>query len=121
MECTLSIRKFLTIPLYHNGIHSGGQVLREIQEIPKRERAGEYLMMRLRTASGIDPAAYEKQHLLPFAPLEQALEKCRQRGHAVKQDDGSWRLTPEGFLISNSIISDLQIIQDEAPPLAKRR
>ena len=56
-----------------------------------------------------------------IAPLEQALEKCRQRGHAVKQEDGSWRLTPEGFLISNSIISDLQIIQDEAPPLAKRR
>ena len=106
---------------YVDGILNGGQVIADLQEVPPRERAGEYIMMRLRTSLGIQAEEYEKRYLLPFAPLEQALEKCRQRGHAVKQDDGSWRLTPEGFLISNSIISDLQIIQDEAPPLAKRR
>ena len=106
---------------YVDGILNGGQVIADLQEVPQRERAGEYIMMRLRTSLGIQAEEYEKRYLLPFAPLEQALEKCRQRGHAVKQDDGSWRLTPEGFLISNSIISDLQIIQDEAPPLAKRR
>ena len=106
---------------YVDGILNGGQVIADLQEVPQRERAGEYIMMRLRTSLGIQAEEYEKRYLLPFAPLEQALEKCRQRGHAVKQDDGSWRLTPEGFLLSNSIISDLQIIQDEAPPLAKRR
>jgi oxygen-independent coproporphyrinogen-3 oxidase len=106
---------------YVDGILNGGQVIADLQEVPQRERAGEYIMMRLRTSLGIQAEEYEKRYLLPFAPLEQALEKCRQRGHAVKQEDGSWRLTPEGFLISNSIISDLQIIQDEAPPLAKRR
>ena len=106
---------------YVDGILNGGQVIADLQEVPHRERAGEYIMMRLRTFLGIQAEEYEKRYLLPFAPLERALEQCRQRGHAVKQDDGTWRLTPEGFLISNSIISDLLLIQEKAPPLAKRR
>ena len=106
---------------YVDGILNGGQVVADLQEVPHRERAGEYIMMRLRTSLGIQAEEYEKRYLLPFAPLERALEQCRQRGHAVKQDDGIWRLTPEGFLISNSIISDLLLIQEKAPPLAKRR
>ena len=106
---------------YVDGILSGGQVIDDLQEVPHRERAGEYLMMRLRTTLGIQAEEYEKKYLLPFAPLEKALIKCQDRGHAVKQDDGSWILTPEGFLISNSIISDLLVIQDQAKPLAKRR
>ena len=106
---------------YVDGILSGGQVIDDLQEVPHRERAGEYLMMRLRTTLGIQAEEYEKKYLLPFAPLEKALIKCQDRGHAVKQDNGSWILTPEGFLISNSIISDLLVIQDQAKPLAKRR
>ena len=78
-------------------------------------------MLRLRTNQGIRAEEYEKQYLLPFAPLEKALEKCRERGHAVKMDTGHWRLTPAGYLISNAIISDLLVIQDRAAPLAKRR
>ena len=101
------------VELYINGILTGGQVLREKQTIPNRERAGEYLMMRLRIASGIDPAEYEQQFLLPFAPLEQCLMRAREQNLAVKTVDGRWHLTPEGFLLSNSIISDLLMIQDE--------
>ena len=97
---------------YIEGIRTGGAVLRELQEVAPRERAGEYLMMRLRTVSGIDPAVYEKQHLLPFAPLEKALIKCKEQGLAEKTYDGRWHLTPAGFLVSNSIISDLLIIQE---------
>ena len=106
---------------YVDGILSSGQVIAELQEVPHRERAGEYLMMRLRTSLGIMPEEYEKRFLLPFAPLESALIKCQERGHAVKQENGSWKLTPEGFLLSNSIISDLLIIQEKALPLARRR
>jgi len=105
---------------YVEGILTGGQVIADLQEVPNRERAGEYLMMRLRTTLGIQAEEYEKQYLLPFGPLEAALEQARQRGHALKMDSG-WRLTPEGFLLSNSIISDLLLIQDESQPLAKRR
>ena len=106
---------------YIDGIKNGGKVLREVQEIPLRERAGEYLMTRLRTVAGIAQEEYEKNYLLPFAPLEAVLEACRRRGHAVKTEAGRWHLTPQGFLISNSIISDLLLAQDGSEPLAKRR
>ena len=98
---------------YIDGIRSGGQVLREVQEIPNRERAGEYLMMRLRISSGLDPREYEKLFLLPFAPLEKALVRFKEQGLAQKTFDGRWHLTPEGFLVSNAIISDLLVIQDK--------
>ena len=106
---------------YIHGILDGGTVIDDVQDVPPRERAGEYLMLRLRTNLGICAADYEKQYLLPFAPLEAELEKCQQHGYAVKMDSGHWRLTPTGYLLSNSIISDLLLIQDRAEPLAKRR
>ena len=106
---------------YIEGIFGGGQVLQEVQEVPARERAGEYLMMRLRTVSGIDPREYEKNFLLPFSSLEAALQLHKERNLAVKTFDGRWHLTPEGFLVSNSIISDLRVLQDRSKPIAKRR
>ncbi len=106
---------------YIEGVRAGGRVLRDVQEIPLRERAGEYLMTRLRTVGGIAREEYEKGYLLPFAPLEQILETCRSRGYAVKTDADRWHLTPQGFLISNSIISDLLLAQEQSEPLAKRR
>ena len=106
---------------YIHGIRSGGQVLREVQEVPPRERAGEYLMMRLRTVAGIDPKEYEHRYLLPFAPLQQKLAEYKERGCAVKTFDGRWHLTPNGFLLSNTIISDLLLIQESCEPIAKRR
>ena len=97
---------------YIDGIKNGGEVLVDVEDIPLRERAGEYLMMRLRTSAGILKEEYERQYLLPFGPIEDALEKCRVFGHTARGDDGRWRLTPKGFLISNTIISDLLLIQD---------
>jgi len=106
---------------YIDGIFSGGQVLREVQEVPNRERAGEYLMMRLRLTAGLEPQEYEQKFLLPFAPLERSLQRFREHGLAAKTFDGRWHLTPEGFLLSNSIISDLLLVQEQSDPLAKRR
>ena len=104
------------INAYIDGILGGGQILRELHDVPQRERAGDYLMLRLRTVSGIDPEAYEKQFLLPFAPLEKALWELKNCGYAAKTYDGRWHLTPEGFLISNTIICQLQEIQDKTAP-----
>ncbi len=106
---------------YIDGILNGGQVLREVQEVPNRERAGEYIMTRLRLASGLDPKEYEKNYLISFDAMEAQLLRCKERGLASKTFDGRWHLTPEGFLVSNSIISDLLLIQDRARPLSKRR
>ena len=107
------------LPGYITGIRSGGQVLREIQTVPHRERAGEYLMMHLRTTYGISGEEYEKRFLLPFAPIEKALEQCRQQGHALRGIDGRWHLTAEGFLLSNTIITDLMLIQEKTKSIAK--
>ncbi len=104
---------------YITGIRSGGQVLREIQAIPQRERAGEYLMMHLRTTYGISGEEYEKQFLLPFAPIEKALIQCRQRGYALRGGDGRWHLTAEGFLLSNTIITDLLLLQEQTRPISQ--
>ena len=106
---------------YIDGILTGGVVLREVQEVPSRDRAGEYLMMRLRTSMGIVPEEYERKFLLPFAPLEAAMETFRHRGLAVHTYDGRWHLTPQGYLLSNSIISDLLIIQEGTESITKRR
>ena len=109
-----------SLPKYITGIQKNGQVIEEIEEVPIRERAGEYVMLRLRTSGGINREEYERQYLLPFDPLEQILLQAQDRGLARFTND-RWRLTPEGFMVSNSIISDLLVAQDHSEPLAKRR
>ena len=104
---------------YISGIKNQDQIIDEVQEIPLRERAGEYLMLRLRTFNGINEEDYERNFLLPFAPLEDILEKNRDFGYAVRTEDGRWHLTPKGFLLSNTIISDLLLAQDKSAPLKR--
>jgi len=104
---------------YISGIRDGGNIMEDMEEIPMRERAGEYLMLRLRTSLGIDPQEYEKLFLLPFAPLEDVLEQRRRSFHATQNDAGHWILTPKGYLVSNDIITDLLIAQDESHPLKR--
>ncbi len=99
---------------YISGIRTGGDIMEDIQEIPLRERAGEYIMLRLRTSAGISPEEYEKLFMLPFQPLEDILKKHQAYARATQNSDGKWSLTPKGFLVSNDIISDLLIAQDEA-------
>ena len=106
---------------YIDGIKNGGQVLEDVQEVAPRERAGEYLMMRLRTVSGISPEVYEQQFLLPFKPLEEVLLRCKQSRLADQTFDGRWRLTPTGFLISNSIISDLLLVQEKTTTITRKQ
>ena len=104
---------------YILGIKNGGEVIEEMDEIPLRERAGEYLMLRLRTSTGIIREEYEHKFLLPFGPIEEALERNRAMGYAARNTEGRWRLTPKGFLISNTIISDLLMIQDQSEQMKR--
>ncbi len=104
---------------YIAAIRDGGDIMEEMEEIPMRERAGEYLMLRLRTNVGIEAQEYEKLFLLPFAPLEDVLEKQRRLFHATQNDAGRWVLTPKGYLVSNDIITDLLIAQDGSHPLKR--
>ncbi len=108
------------VKAYIDGILNGGQVVSQSEQIPFRERAGEYLMLQLRLNEGISPAEYEKRFLLPFAPLEEFLNLCREHGQAVFEN-GRWHLTPTGMLLSTATIAQLQLIQERCVPLNVRR
>ena len=93
--------------------------MEDVQEIPLRERAGEYLMLRLRTQQGIAADEYERLFLLPFEPLQKVLAEQRALGYVGINDQGRWYLTPKGYLISNTILSDLLMAQDESEPMRR--
>ena len=104
---------------YIQGIKVDGQVMEEVETIPLRERASEYIMTRLRTTAGMNRQEYEKLFLLPFDPLEEILEMNQNYGLTAQNPDGNWRLTPRGFMVSTKIISDLQLAQENSRPLAR--
>ncbi len=81
--------------------------LSEREEIPERERCMEYIMLSLRTARGMEKRRFENRFRLPFAPLEERFAQYEQHGLAMRTPNG-WRLTAEGFLVSNRIILELQ-------------
>ena len=105
---------------YIDGIAKKETVLSECEPIPPRERAGEYVMLRLRTSDGISAEEYERQYLMPFAPLEKAMKRFEEKGFAVYENE-RWRLTERGWLVSNQIILTLNTLQERSTPLAKKR
>ena len=98
---------------YIQGVLQGGDIIDESEIIPKRERCGEYLMLRLRTVQGINEQEYRSTYFMDFAPLQARLEQFRVQGWA-EQTDGRWHFTPKGFLLSNQLIGDLLERQEQA-------
>ena len=92
---------------YIDGVLQGGSIIDSEELIPRRERGGEYLMLRLRTVRGVEEWEYRSQFFLDFAPIEKRLEEFARQGWAEKTTAGRWHFTPEGFLISNQLIGDL--------------
>jgi len=90
-----------------DGYIAGELRLSEREEIPPRERCLEYIMLSLRTAAGMDRRYFEHTYRLPFTALEEKLTAYESHGLARRTGSG-WRLTPEGFLVSNRIILELQ-------------
>ena len=58
---------------------------------------------RIRTVYGLDPREFENRFRRRFRCFLPFLEKCREAGYAVCEED-RWHLTPRGFLVSNQII-----------------
>lgn len=98
---------------YIQGVLQGGDIIDESEIIPKRERCGEYLMLRLRTVQGINEQEYRSTYFMDFAPLQARLEQFRAQDWA-EQTDGRWHFTPQGFLLSNQFIGDLLERQEQA-------
>ncbi len=68
--------------------------------------AAEYLMLALRTAGGVRPEVFERRFGVSFAPFLRRLQFFAPHGLAVFEN-GRWRLTEQGFLLSNSILTDI--------------
>ncbi len=91
---------------YIRGVREGGPLLAENDRIPPMDRDIEWLMLGLRTVYGLDPKVFENRFRRRFRCFLPLLEECREAGYAVYQE-GRWHLTPQGFLVSNQIISRL--------------
>lgn len=103
-----------------DGYLAGQLELAENESISQQEREQEYIMLRLRTARGVDVREFESRFRQRFAPLADILRRCAQHGLAQQTDSG-WRLTPRGFLVSNEIIAQLQeeLRREKAQRLAR--
>ena len=72
--------------------------------MPTFQRQGEYLMLRLRTADGVDFLDLEKRYNIDSTPYEEAFRSLLGSGLVAHQGT-RWHLTEKGFLVSNSIIN----------------
>ena len=91
---------------YIRGVQTGDIPLSEQEAVTPLQRESEWLMLNLRTAGGIAPAAYEHRFDRSFAAYTPFLEQCRRAGYVLFEND-RWHLTPHGFLLSNQIIGGL--------------
>ena len=98
---------------YIKGVLEGGQVIDESEVIPKQERSGEYLMLRMRTTRGIEEWEYRREYYMSFEPIEQKLSEFEHQGWVARQDR-RWHFTAQGFLLSNQLIGQLLEVQEKS-------
>lgn len=79
---------------------AGKERLSEDARPPEREREKERVMLSLRTADGLALSALKEN----TAGAESVLAECARHGLA-RECGGRWRLTPQGFLVSNAVIA----------------
>jgi len=85
-----------------------GQPVEEVETepIPPKEQAREYLLLRMRTLRGVEEWEYRRSFGLNFEPIARRLEFFESHAWA-EQYDHRWHFTPQGFLLSNTLIEDL--------------
>ena len=82
-----------------NAYIAGKEKLSEAYCPPEREREEERVMLALRTVQGLDLSSLKED----TADAEAVLAECAHHGLSRKEN-GRWRLTPQGFLVSNAVI-----------------
>ena len=91
---------------YISGVLGDKDIIDEREELTDFDRAGEYLMLGMRTCWGISRAEYQEVYRSSFDPLEDTLRIFEENGWAVLDND-RWHFTPGGFLVSNVLIGAL--------------
>ena len=86
----------------------------ECEQIDERERMGEYIMLRLRLASGIDEREFMRRFGFSFEKIFG--EKCEWfiRSGFMTQKNGIYALTPRGMFVSNYILTEILDFDDTA-------
>jgi len=91
---------------YIEQVKLGRNIVEHEEEMSDFENAGEYLMLRLRTTHGISEEEYYNIYRLKMDFVLELLHNYEQSGWASFQD-GRWRFTPKGFMLSNSLIGEI--------------
>ena len=76
------------------------------EETSDFEKAGDYLMLRLRTNHGISEEEYYDIYRLKMDFVLELLRKYEKSGWA-QYKDGRWNFTATGFLLSNTLLTEL--------------
>ncbi len=88
---------------YIRRVKSGEPIVEETESGRMTDSPGEFIMLALRTTRGVNRMEFERRFHQNFAPIEAVFEKYAESGHA-KFERNCWKLTIQGFLISNTII-----------------
>ena len=93
---------------YIDGVNGvpGAKLLDEYEKSGPLDRAAEYIMLGMRTTRGITREEYRAIYRSDFEPMEQLLRQFAKKGW-TKEENGRWRFTTTGFLISNPLIAAL--------------
>ncbi len=105
---------------YIDGVLNNGVIVDKSEEIHPCEQANEYIMLSLRTTDGISPTFFESNYFIYFDELEKSLIKFSNLG-LCERSGTAWRLTPKGFLVSNTIISELLIALENSKSIKERK
>ena len=91
---------------YIASVKNGSPLIEEAEELSAHARAAEYVMLGLRTVRGISAEDFDRYYRGAFPALEPLLQSYQKYGYA-RELGGRWCFTPKGFLVSNSLISEL--------------
>ncbi len=79
----------------------------DYEEIPLRERLGEYIMLRMRLTEGVDSREFMRTFGKDFGMTYGAKLKKYIEGGYMSDSGGYYRFTPAGMFVSNYILSDI--------------
>lgn len=91
---------------YINNISTGQSVMTDLEEISKKVRLTEYIMLGLRTRYGVSASELESRYGEDFEKLRPYFKRLISGGFA-RQFEDRFSLTAKGWLVSNTIINDV--------------
>ncbi len=104
-----------SIQKYMEGVEEKGSkisITSENETVEERERLGEYIMLRLRLAEGIDEREFIRRFGYSFENLYGGKLARYIKGGYMRERNGVYALTPKGMFVSNYILSDILEFED---------